>query len=417
VVAIVPRSQPRLTDFLFGRDETQKNATFFGDEEVARYTLEQIRNGIISIKDYGAVGDGATDNTTAIQNAIDAASDNGGGTVLIPGGTFNLTQIFMKSKVSLVGVGWSSVLNQPAFDNGADVGDGAVIKLDSINEQKVRLADFQILGNQAGQTQPNEGIYFENTNGTTEESVPSHTLERLWIRGTNGTGVTFRSGSRESVLYRIIVLNAQEDGFDIQSADSLMLGCTAGNPQKYGFRCRAQDSRYVGCKAYGSKTTFSGFFITGDLQTLTSCHAQDNNTHGFLLFNVTDISLSACLADSNNVSGYKLDGASQSTIHGVCATRSGGAFTHDQALQVVNTSDDNLINITSRGDDAEFSGSQRNNDIRINGHRIAVATADLLAAGAANDGLLVIEDGGTGDGNLVFYMDGERFFIDGGANA
>jgi hypothetical protein len=40
-----------------------------------------------NVTTYGAVGDGATDNTTAIQDAINAASAAGGGTVLIPAAT------------------------------------------------------------------------------------------------------------------------------------------------------------------------------------------------------------------------------------------------------------------------------------------------------------------------------------------
>ncbi len=45
-----------------------------------------------------------------------------------------------------------------------------------------------------------------------------------------------------------------------------------------------------------------------------------------------------------------------------------------------------------------------------------VLTANLPAAAAAKDGTILIEDGGTGDGNLIIYMGGERFRIDGGAN-
>ena len=37
---------------------------------------------------FGAVGDATTDNTTAIQSALDACSNSGGGTVTIPDGTF-----------------------------------------------------------------------------------------------------------------------------------------------------------------------------------------------------------------------------------------------------------------------------------------------------------------------------------------
>ena len=44
----------------------------------------------LSIPDFGAVADGQTVNTVAIQKAIDACSSAGGGTVVIPPGTFYL---------------------------------------------------------------------------------------------------------------------------------------------------------------------------------------------------------------------------------------------------------------------------------------------------------------------------------------
>ena len=41
-----------------------------------------------NIVNYGAIADGKTMNTTAIQSAIDAANKNGGGRVFIPEGIF-----------------------------------------------------------------------------------------------------------------------------------------------------------------------------------------------------------------------------------------------------------------------------------------------------------------------------------------
>jgi polygalacturonase len=54
-----------------------------------------------NIKDFGAKSDNITNNTQAIQNAINTCSGNGGGTVIIPGGTFITGTLVLKDNVDL----------------------------------------------------------------------------------------------------------------------------------------------------------------------------------------------------------------------------------------------------------------------------------------------------------------------------
>ncbi|HWA09601.1 MAG TPA: glycoside hydrolase family 28 protein [Opitutaceae bacterium] len=54
-----------------------------------------------SIRDSGAVGDSHTLNTAAIQSAIDRAAQAGGGTVVVPTGTFLSGALFLKQGVNL----------------------------------------------------------------------------------------------------------------------------------------------------------------------------------------------------------------------------------------------------------------------------------------------------------------------------
>jgi len=59
-------------------------------------------NGIYTIADFDAEGDGKIVNTAAIQKAVDQCAINGGGTVIVPQGQFVTGTIFLKSKVHLL---------------------------------------------------------------------------------------------------------------------------------------------------------------------------------------------------------------------------------------------------------------------------------------------------------------------------
>ncbi|WP_297036542.1 glycosyl hydrolase family 28 protein, partial [Thermogutta sp.] len=56
---------------------------------------------IFNIKSYGAVGDGVAIDTAAIQRAIDACHEAGGGIVRVPPGHFQIGTIHLKSNVTL----------------------------------------------------------------------------------------------------------------------------------------------------------------------------------------------------------------------------------------------------------------------------------------------------------------------------
>lgn len=113
-------------------------------------------NNAYNIKNYGALTSDTTGTTNlaAIQAAIDAAYAAGGGTVVVPAGTYlvscsaattSVAAIRLKSNVTLAGVGWSSILKVVSGTLGSDcvfIGNDQTLGL-----TKIHVKSLQIDGN------------------------------------------------------------------------------------------------------------------------------------------------------------------------------------------------------------------------------------------------------------------------------
>lgn len=84
--------------------------------------------GDLNILAYGAVGDGQTDNTTAIQNALNAAAAEGVG-VYVPPGTFNFGNLLNVNGIRLNGASYATSILQSTGSNQTIQmgGTGAII--------------------------------------------------------------------------------------------------------------------------------------------------------------------------------------------------------------------------------------------------------------------------------------------------
>lgn len=112
---------------------------------LTKVSYSMIDGAPFNVFDYGAIADGVTNDTVAIQSAIDAANDAGGGTVLLPAGTY------LVSTSSLTETLWNYGSSVPASagclilrDNVQLVGEGidvTTIKSNDASKTVIQIAD------------------------------------------------------------------------------------------------------------------------------------------------------------------------------------------------------------------------------------------------------------------------------------
>ena len=142
-----------------------------GSQAIVTNVQDKLRQ-TVSVQDFGAVGDGVTDDTTAIQNAF-----NTGGYVVFPAGTYIASTININNDIIISGYG--ATLKQKA---GAAVTSGnGLIK--SLSDYKFVIYGLKLDGNAVNQT-ATYGTYNFIWN-----SIGSMELYECWIGNTKGHAI------------------------------------------------------------------------------------------------------------------------------------------------------------------------------------------------------------------------------------
>jgi hypothetical protein len=156
-----------------------------------------------NVRDFGATGDGSTDDRPAIQAAIDDAASAGKAGILIPAGTYRVSRVnFPGGRWSLdldgvqdfmvMGEGPKSVVK--LVDTSSKTGDWHVFILRN-NCRRVVFQDLVVDGNRTGLTDPDEQSHGIEVNPGTEDLV----VDRCILRECFGDGMRLLGAPGENV--------------------------------------------------------------------------------------------------------------------------------------------------------------------------------------------------------------------------
>lgn len=354
----------------------------------------------------GVVGDGVTDDTAAIQAAIDT-----GIPIIVGRNTHLVTQLRLNSKTRLEGFGYDSWFKQKASTTGP------LFILNNGNVEQTVLRNLRINGNKTVQSASNAGIYYDNTGFSGTYSDPAHIIENVIVEQCKGNGVQLLGKASECQLANVFVYLCDGAGFYVDWADNHFRNCVASNNGQAGFHLTslASNSRFAGCKAFFNgaamaATTDRGegfYFASASGNELAACEAQDNYGHGFGFSSAFDNVLTACGADSNGQfaslttsAGFYFLGSSRNKVQGYSKNRSGKTTqqygTYLDFTTGTNTAND--INIAVLG----------NTTSAINVWSVSTSgTNNAIVLGASGGGMQRLGTGATPDivnGSVCYYV-------------
>ena len=307
-----------------------------------------------NVNAYGAVGNGSTNDTAAIQSAINAAAADGGGTVFLPAGTYRITAthepgvrfygLKVPSKITLKGAGRDATVikiaeNQPdqcriiANDNQVTGGDHHItfedftvdgnaanqstaksmvgimcLRAHYVQHLRVRVIDVK----GSPQTQPeddpndtctnetleqcssNEGVFFDS-HFCSFNSYTDCDATQI-VAGTLITGSCFSATGSTSIEYTGCRASKSStwQGFTTSYSRHVQyVNCHSFLNYQRGFNCEdSDDVHYVNCVAGGRSTSV-------DSAPYTANTSLGNTADGFYIYQSQRVQVSNCSSRQN----------------------------------------------------------------------------------------------------------------------
>lgn len=290
-------------------------------------TIQSKLRDVVSVKDFGAVGDGTTDDTDAIQAALDAHSH-----VHFPAGTYLHTGILLNSGNTLSGDGWGATTLYLDDESNTH-------SLFGSSTDDVTIRNLKVFGNKTNQTGGNNGrgIYFISPSATCSRIH----LENVWVDSCEDHGVFFSTNAGlDSGIYHCISTNNGDGtgpggtGF-LLGRGAYLVGCYAEGNDLNGFK--SASGVHIGCTSKnnsGGFETGSDSYVAGqDYATFQNCRViscgggfRNQGQAHWLMF-------SNCVADGCDLSGLDLvNGVEKVIINGFISRNNGQDFTRSEIV-------------------------------------------------------------------------------------
>jgi hypothetical protein len=250
-----------------------------------------------NIKDFGALGDGVSDDTVPITNAISAAHAHGGGNVVFPPGTYITGTQLLYSKVHLIGAGIETTILLLKSGANGDLLQGSVngygatfVNVNASNASgstggiyNWSVRDMTLDGNKSNQSGgPSYGMRFYgfgflllnlrvrsgysggvladwNGGGNADVDSMEAQVENVKVHDCGGIGLEW-GGPHDSQFSNLLVFKSGSHNIHIgpNASAVLMSNCHSFGPasgnSSVGFLLEAGYGQYANCLSEGSDT-------------------------------------------------------------------------------------------------------------------------------------------------------------------
>lgn len=252
----------------------------------------------INVKMYGAIGDGITDDTKAIKNAVLSNE-----TVYFPNGEYIVNDtIILKSKHSITGESKNNTLIKYVGDN-TDTLKAVLSSEDGAYDTEIKNISIDG-GNKC------TGIYLQATSEEVLKRYDTHgVLEECEI--LNSTyGLRIGGHCRGAYIKHIYVKNCSRHGIYVQGTDNFLIECVGIQIQWSGVYLQSANNMVRNCRmglCNKANNGNAGYLVESINNSLIGCTAQQNYRNALIINNTSRCLIESFQSDWNNaekVQGY-----------------------------------------------------------------------------------------------------------------
>lgn len=304
----------------------------------------------VNVKSYGAVGNGTTDDTTAIQAAIDACALASTPLYISPGTYLISNTLLVKSNLVMYGDGYLSTFLLKTNTNKNVIGCSLTAEVDNF-----QLLNFSINGNQANQSGAASKtilngvcLYQDNVN-----NLKNYKISKLNIYACKGSGILlgkqcYTNYSKEVSNNRIYGCYDAGIWIDdyceyISLNNNIINSCVDA-----GVRSESSNINITGGIIKGSSGAYAVHITAGHN---TAKHILSgvimNHSKGILLDGVSLVSITGCQVLASDLDGIKLNNSTFCNITGNIISGSSQNTTDTYSEVTLVGSDNNIVSLNT----------------------------------------------------------------------